>query len=63
MKHSLSNGIMCDFIMLIYLFPTPTAVSCIILYCSPAKGALRAAEFLTHADSGLYDMQDVLGLK
>ena len=28
-----------------------------------ARGALRAAEFLTTAAPGLYDMQDVLGLK
>jgi len=28
-----------------------------------AKGALRAARFLASADAGLYDMQDVLGLK
>ena len=28
-----------------------------------ARGALRAAEFLTHAAPGFYDMQDVLGLK
>ena len=26
------------------------------------KGALRAVEFLSTADAGLYDMQDVLGL-
>jgi len=28
-----------------------------------AKGALRAAKFLADRESGLYDMQDVLGLK
>ena len=28
-----------------------------------AKGALRAAKFLANAQSGYYDMQDVLGLK
>jgi 4-hydroxy-tetrahydrodipicolinate reductase len=28
-----------------------------------AKGALRAAKFVVHAEPGLYDMQDVLGLK
>lgn len=28
-----------------------------------AKGALRAAKFLANAKSGMYDMQDVLGLK
>lgn len=28
-----------------------------------AKGALRAAKFLANASSGLYNMQDVLGLK
>ena len=28
-----------------------------------AKGALRATRFLATADSGLYDMQDVLGLR
>ena len=28
-----------------------------------AKGALRAVEFLVNAKPGLYDMQDVLGLK
>lgn len=28
-----------------------------------AKGALRAAKFLVSAQSGMYDMQDVLGLK
>ena len=28
-----------------------------------AKGALRAVEFLQTAAPGLYDMQDVLGLK
>ena len=28
-----------------------------------AKGALRASRFLATADAGLYDMQDVLGLK
>jgi 4-hydroxy-tetrahydrodipicolinate reductase len=28
-----------------------------------ARGALRAAEFLVSARPGLYDMQDVLGLK
>ena len=28
-----------------------------------ARGALRAAEFLVSAEAGLYDMQDVLGLK
>lgn len=27
------------------------------------KGALRAVEFLHNAQPGLYDMQDVLGLK
>jgi 4-hydroxy-tetrahydrodipicolinate reductase len=28
-----------------------------------ARGALRAAKFVTGAKPGLYDMQDVLGLK
>ena len=28
-----------------------------------ARGALRAAQFVVNADVGLYDMQDVLGLK
>ena len=28
-----------------------------------ARGALRAAEFLAAAAPGMYDMQDVLGLK
>jgi 4-hydroxy-tetrahydrodipicolinate reductase len=28
-----------------------------------ARGALKAAEFLFSAAPGLYDMQDVLGLK
>jgi 4-hydroxy-tetrahydrodipicolinate reductase len=28
-----------------------------------ARGALRAAEWITRQPAGLYDMQDVLGLK
>jgi len=28
-----------------------------------AKGALRAAQWLQHQSAGLYDMQDVLGLR
>jgi 4-hydroxy-tetrahydrodipicolinate reductase len=28
-----------------------------------AKGAIRAAKWLSDQDSGLFDMQDVLGLK
>ena len=28
-----------------------------------AKGAIRAAQWLVHQPNGLYDMQDVLGLK
>ena len=28
-----------------------------------AKGAIRAAKWLSGQDSGLFDMQDVLGLK
>jgi 4-hydroxy-tetrahydrodipicolinate reductase len=28
-----------------------------------AKGAMRAAAWLAHQPAGLYDMQDVLGLK
>ena len=28
-----------------------------------ANGALRAAQWVAHQEPGLYDMQDVLGLK
>ncbi|PKN89180.1 MAG: 4-hydroxy-tetrahydrodipicolinate reductase, partial [Deltaproteobacteria bacterium HGW-Deltaproteobacteria-1] len=28
-----------------------------------AKGAIRAAKWIVHQENGLYDMQDVLGLR